>query len=262
MTQLVASDYRGMVELLSVALEADGPDPFPEPVLHELRRLIPCDTVSYHEWAFDGGLHFSVSSDDVGAVLDTWQAYEAFHHQDPLPAGFGDESAIAHVPRAQALMFSDVLSLRDFRRLDLHREICQPLGIDFVMKIFLPVTTGGTAFVFDKGKHDFTERDRAVLNELAPHLTRLHRRGVSHRAMTAESVAARTLTPRERQVLRLVAAGLSNSEVAAALFLAPGTVRKHLDNIYSKLGVHNRTAAVTAYWPSNAAEQGTGRALP
>jgi ATP/maltotriose-dependent transcriptional regulator MalT len=56
--------------------------------------------------------------------------------------------------------------------------------------------------------------------------------------------AAAGLTPRERDVLALVAAGLSDREVAAALFVAPGTVRSHLTNVFGKLGVGSRTAAV------------------
>jgi LuxR family maltose regulon positive regulatory protein len=53
------------------------------------------------------------------------------------------------------------------------------------------------------------------------------------------------LTPRELEVLRLVARGLSNREIAAALFVTLGTVKKHLNNIFSKLDVKNRTQAVT-----------------
>lgn len=52
------------------------------------------------------------------------------------------------------------------------------------------------------------------------------------------------LHPREREVLRLLAAGHSNSEIAAILVLALGTVKKHLNNIYGKLGVSSRTQAV------------------
>lgn len=52
------------------------------------------------------------------------------------------------------------------------------------------------------------------------------------------------LTPREREVLRLVADGLTNAEVARRLWVAPSTVAKHLEQAYPKLGVHTRTGAV------------------
>jgi len=54
------------------------------------------------------------------------------------------------------------------------------------------------------------------------------------------------LTPREREVLELVAEGRTNAEVAGVLWVSPGTVRKHLENAYDKLGVHTRTGAVAA----------------
>jgi LuxR family maltose regulon positive regulatory protein len=52
------------------------------------------------------------------------------------------------------------------------------------------------------------------------------------------------LSERELEVLRLLAAGLSNREIGAELFLAVGTVKKHTSNIYGKLNVHKRTQAV------------------
>ena len=58
-------------------------------------------------------------------------------------------------------------------------------------------------------------------------------------------IAARDLLSwREWQVLALVEKGKSNAEIAAVLWIAAGTVRKHLENIYAKLGAHSRTAAV------------------
>jgi LuxR family maltose regulon positive regulatory protein len=54
------------------------------------------------------------------------------------------------------------------------------------------------------------------------------------------------LSERELAVLHLLAAGHTNSEIGQALFLALGTVKKHTHNIYTKLGVANRTRAVQA----------------
>ena len=50
---------------------------------------------------------------------------------------------------------------------------------------------------------------------------------------------------REREVLELIAEGLTNPEIAARLYLSLNTVKTHTRNIYGKLGVHNRTQAVT-----------------
>ncbi len=53
-----------------------------------------------------------------------------------------------------------------------------------------------------------------------------------------------SLTPREREVLRLMTSGISNHQIATALRLSEGTVRNHVSNIFSKLGVTDRTRAV------------------
>jgi DNA-binding CsgD family transcriptional regulator len=54
---------------------------------------------------------------------------------------------------------------------------------------------------------------------------------------------AHGLTPRELQVLRLVAAGKSNREIASELVVSEHTVARHVQNIFPKLGVSSRTAA-------------------
>lgn len=60
----------------------------------------------------------------------------------------------------------------------------------------------------------------------------------------AEPVLLEPFTERELEVLRLLAAGLSNRAAAEQLFLAVGTVKKYTNNIYGKLGVGSRTQAV------------------
>jgi DNA-binding NarL/FixJ family response regulator len=64
--------------------------------------------------------------------------------------------------------------------------------------------------------------------------------------LTANAVAQPLVEPlssREREVLRLIASGASNREIADALFLAEGTVKNHVTNILGKLGVRDRTQA-------------------
>jgi DNA-binding NarL/FixJ family response regulator len=56
--------------------------------------------------------------------------------------------------------------------------------------------------------------------------------------------ASDPLTAREREVLSLMTNGLANTQIAAALRLGEGTVRNHVSNILSKLGVTDRTKAV------------------
>ena len=52
------------------------------------------------------------------------------------------------------------------------------------------------------------------------------------------------LTPREREILGLVAEGLNNAEIAARLYVGRATVKTHLQHVFEKLGVNDRTAAV------------------
>lgn len=84
----------------------------------------------------------------------------------------------------------------------------------------------------------YSTLEKAILTLVRPHLAIWARR--------IERPRASVLTARQRELLALVAAGLSNRDIAATLVLSEGTVRRHLDNIYQRLSVSNRTAAVAA----------------
>jgi ATP/maltotriose-dependent transcriptional regulator MalT len=58
------------------------------------------------------------------------------------------------------------------------------------------------------------------------------------------SYPVESLSDRELEVLRLVAVGLSDKQAAEKLFIAVGTVKRHLNSAYGKLGVHSRTQAL------------------
>jgi len=87
---------------------------------------------------------------------------------------------------------------------------------------------------------------------LAPQVTR---RMIAHFAKTAgpaRDVDPRLndLTDREREVLVLVARGMSNSEIAGALFIAEQTVKSHVSRVLNKLGARDRAQAVVAAYES------------
>ncbi|MEL4154752.1 response regulator transcription factor [Corynebacterium bovis] len=67
---------------------------------------------------------------------------------------------------------------------------------------------------------------------------------VANRLMNRVRTPATALTPREREVLQLLAKGKSNRDIGAELFLSEATVKSHLVHIYDKLGVRSRTSAV------------------
>ena len=56
-----------------------------------------------------------------------------------------------------------------------------------------------------------------------------------------------TLTRRQREIVALVAEGKTNAEIARQLWISPGTVRRHLENVFAKLDVHTRTGAVARF---------------
>ena len=67
---------------------------------------------------------------------------------------------------------------------------------------------------------------------------------ISQSALVTGAELVEPLTPREIEILRLVASGLRNQEIAAQLFISLATVKRHIANAYGKLGVSHRTEAV------------------
>jgi len=260
-----------LLDFLLEAIADQGTTPFTADVLAGMRRVVRCEAISYWEWNPQELLEFSLAADEPEQILPVWDVYPQVRHDDPLAGGAPNGSPLPNREwLGRAPMISDFLSDREFRRRRLYAEVCKPLGVRAVMKVFLP--TGGAtgaSFVFDTTRSRFTETDRLTFQRLIPHLGQLRRNAHARRtypALIDSTAAARTrllrLTPRERVVLARAAAGETNTVIAAALFVSPGTVRKHLEHIYDKLEVRGRTEAAAIYTQERVVTESTGLDSP
>jgi DNA-binding NarL/FixJ family response regulator len=115
------------------------------------------------------------------------------------------------------------------------------------------IRAGASGFLLkDVRPLDLVEGIRLVANGnalLGPTVTRrLLERFAEEQPSGDSADAVATLTEREREILRLLACGLSNAELAERLFLGETTVKTHVSNVLRKLGVRDRVQAViTAY---------------
>ena len=91
---------------------------------------------------------------------------------------------------------------------------------------------------------DFDHRDRLLLSLLRPLLNELYQELERRRRPTPD------LTPRQWELLHLVASGRSNAEIALELVVTKDTVRKHLENIFARLDVTSRTGAIAHAFPT------------
>src|SRR5947207_1984149 len=250
MPRISESDYRGMLEVLHEAGDVEGPVPFPEPVLDALRRLVPCDVVAYHERL--GSRDIVVWTGEPGGEMTPQirDASRRYRHVGPL------------TPTLGARLYSDFFSPREFHRTGLYQEVARPLGVEDMVRLWLdPHGAQGARLEFDRPDWRFRESDRGVLDLLLPHLKQFRRKAVARRhPFSWPSKRADRLSPRQREILELVAQGLTNAQVARMLWISPGTVRKHLENAYEKLDVHTRTGAVAALLTH--AQGNTGNAFP
>jgi DNA-binding NarL/FixJ family response regulator len=329
---LERGDAERLLRFVAEAESFGGDHPFEGEFLTQLGRLIRADFIGYIEfpdWARDAEptVSFARPEDELlfaelEGVVDMGQIHPIQLEEDPL---------LLHSQEGgfNAVKYSDFYTRRELHRSRLYHLLLKPLGVEdsLVIQLRSPPYSRPKMFSLDRGDSDFSERDRAVLDLLQPHLVQLYRASERRRRLqaalalheskeaaivfleaddgigfasraahelldhyfgehagrlpdgltlwlrerrkkaTAEPLRIEVddrvlvielvdeallleeqgrvprLTPRESQILELVAEGRTNGEIAERLWVSPLTVRRHLENVYAKLGVHTRTAA-------------------
>lgn len=121
-------------------------------------------------------------------------------------------------------------------------------GVDELLLAYPHGGPGGSLRILagrEEGR-PFGERELVLMELLLPHLKPLLAASLEHEVAPELRVVPerRPLTERQREILRLVATGMSNRQVGRQLGLSENTVRKHLENAYARVGAQSRTEAI------------------
>ena len=245
-------DLRALAAIVSQdrtdLLDEEG---LPPSLLADLKDQIPCDEMVFigfdssqqRDW-FAQEISPAADDENLNAVLH--QAYWTHYWNSQFcsyPDRTGDLRSIIKI--------TDFYSTRQWHSTGMYTDHDRLLGVEHWLMLCLPNLPGRTT---GPGRHmrlyvgrgpgpDFSERDRALLTLLRPHLYQAYL-DVERRRHPVPR-----LTPRQNGLLHLVAAGHTNTQIARRLGISEGTVRTHLENIYERLGVSSRTAAVTRAFP-------------
>jgi DNA-binding CsgD family transcriptional regulator len=225
----------------------------PPSLLADLMGQIRCDVIAFE--GFDSGRQetwFVQSIPDRGdAVVEDLDPVHWQHYWNCQPCSYPDRTGdLRHIVKV-----ADFYTARQWHSIGTYCDIYRPQGFEYDLMLTLPATPGPgnepgrtlRLFLFRGPGLDFSDRDRALLVLLRPHLHQAYLDAERHRHPVPR------LTPRQNELLRLLAAGHTNTQIARRLGISESTVRAHLENIYQRLNVSSRTAAVTRAFPERVA---------
>jgi DNA-binding CsgD family transcriptional regulator len=235
---VTSRDLRLLREIVAAPTTPESGDLLPDSAMQALAAVIACDDISFQVMDPVRETTWCQTWADVEADVDDqlerlfwagfWQCRACSY-----PQLTGDCETVTRL--------SDHFSRNEFSRLAMS-DYFAIAGVRHEVMVPLPAAgrLDRRLLMFRCDGTDFTDREVLLLTLLRPHLHTLDLR--QRRAREGCS----PLTPRQTEILRLVAVGMTNAQIARALVLSEATVGKHLEHIYDRLQVSSRTAAVTA----------------
>lgn len=350
MASLRTADYRSILTFLDQTGRAPTLDAFRTEALTGLAELIPSEQVGYNEVDFRAGTAVVIDIPEPFVWGETEALLAEYAHEHPVISHYKNTGDL------RALMISDFLSRREFHGLSIYNEVYARLGAEDQIAIGLPGPPWMIIGIAFNRSRNFIERDREILDLVAPHLMHQYRnamerarltkafqvtletypRGVivldldgsvglvtkkaqrylkdffgaggtrlpeelvhwldARRAMEPEDLDSDPtfhrrvggkaivvthvpsesldkpemlvidvrpreidlsgllrfgLTRRQIEVLHAVSRGSTNQEIADRMDVSAATVKKHLEEIYSRLGVSSRAEAVAIAFDAN-----------
>ena len=245
-----ALDFVG--EMVDTTGDGDDADGFARRGVDRLGRIVASELTTLSLCDLRTGRRHVMGAPPGVIGHNARASFDQHFHEHPLLRHHAVERGL-HVQR-----ISDFLTLASFRRTALYCDYYRSIGISHALALPVQVNDAWlVSFVLNRAGRDFSDRERALLDQVRPALARLFRRtrllDRARQAWLIEDGAARAapalpqlhgISLREHEVLRWVAAGKTDRDIAAILDISHRTVHKHLQSVYCKLGVETRTAAV------------------
>ena len=234
---------------------ADVPkDGLPLSLLAELMGQIRCQMAAFHGYDSERQETLFLQHLPGGEDLVVEEDYNALHWQhywNCQPCSYPDRTGDLR----SVVKVTDFYSARQWHSTGMYYDMLRPWGHEHELMLTLPAVPSPVSgpgrtvrlFFFRGPGADFSERDRALLVLLRPHLHQAYLEAERRRHPVPQ------LTARHWDLLRLLAAGYTNAQIARRLGISEGTVRTHLENLYGRLNVSSRTAAVTRAFPDRVA---------
>ena len=218
-------------------------------LLKALGLLIPFSFATFYMASDSNGRYLSdpVAVNITEEKLDEWYEFEECDYM----------RWIYQLGKSMACNETDMLTDNEREKTKYYQEFYAQRDIHYSIQLSIAangVFLGIISLYRKKSEYDFSKRDLFVLEQLKEHLTyRLDRdktikqdamhksASVDHKLTNAEELLiCKGFTKREIEIHQLLIQGFSNKELSDKLFISLHTVKKHLKNIYKKLGVKNR----------------------
>jgi DNA-binding CsgD family transcriptional regulator len=253
---LSIEDYERILATIDDIARCDSPDALSAAIVGHAPRLIRAQSCAWTEVNLETQ-HTNgcmIPPVDVAAMA---REMSGVVHEHPVIR------KLMETRDGSAKAISDFLSRRTFQSSNLYQQFYRKHRTEDQLSIaalFEPNWLVG--LVWNRDTWGFTDREKAVANALRAtlfqtywHLRQLDAFAIARNGLRLQqqvrptlvsALMAKGLSRREAEVAAIVAEGGSNCEIAAALGICEGTVRKHVNRLFLKLGVHNRSAATRA----------------
>jgi DNA-binding CsgD family transcriptional regulator len=246
MARLTRADMEAALAFAAeVGTAASEPDRADDLILERVARHLLSELTGYDLFDADCRLLHSAEFSETPIWVPTEHEWELLRTQNP----FTNYAERASDPLFHARRLSDVVDMELFKQTELYAV--HDDDIDYAIQARMPGPDGGhwTLEVGRAGR-DYSPGDLLFVDAIRPALVGYE----AHRALAAtvaalqgmsrDAVPDELLSVRENEVLDLVASGATNAQIAERLWISPATVKKHLENVYAKLEVGSRTAAL------------------